>query len=115
MVDDEPAVADTIRMVLAISGHTVEIAEDAETALERLESEKYDLVVTDLSLPEMDGLELARRVKERFPGHPVILVTAYAESLRGDRDRLSKVDFLLGKPFALEQVQSALIKIFGGR
>jgi CheY-like chemotaxis protein len=115
VVDDEPAVADTIRMVLAISGHTVEIAEDAETALERLERERYDLVVTDLSLPRMDGLELARLVKERFPGHPVILVTAYAESLRGDRDRLSKIDFLMGKPFALEQVQSALTKIFGGR
>jgi len=115
VVDDEPAVADTIRMVLAFRGHTVEVADSAESALTRFEPGKYDLVITDLSLPKMDGLALAGAIKERSPTQPVILITAYAESIQSDKERLSKVDFLMGKPFSLQQLQEALIKIFAGR
>jgi len=113
VVDDEPAVADTIRMVLAFHGHSVEVADAAETALTRFEPGKYDLVVTDLSLPRMDGLALAEAIKQRAPTQPIILITAYAESIQSDKERLSKVDFLMGKPFSLEQLQGALKKIFG--
>ncbi len=113
VVDDEPAVADTIRMVLAFHGHNVEIADAAESALAVFEPGKYDLVITDLSLPKMDGFGLARAIKERAPAQPIILVTAYAESIQGDKERLAKVDFLMGKPFSLQQLQDALTKIFG--
>jgi CheY-like chemotaxis protein len=115
VVDDEPAVADTIRMVLTFRGHTVEIADAAETALIKFQPGKYDLVITDLSLPKMDGLALAGAIKERAPTQPVILVTAYAESIQSDKERLANVDFLMGKPFSLQQLQEALIKIFAGR
>ena len=113
VVDDEPAVADTIRMVLAFRGHQVEIADAAETALTKFEPGKYDLVITDLSLPRMDGLALAAAIRERAPAQPIILVTAYAESIQSDKERLAKVDFLMGKPFSLQQLQEALLKIFG--
>jgi CheY-like chemotaxis protein len=113
VVDDEPAVADTIRMVLAFRGHTVEVADAAESALTRFEPGKYDLVITDLSLPKMDGLALAGAIKELAPTQPIILITAYAESIQSDKERLSKVDFLIGKPFSLQQLQEALTKIFG--
>jgi CheY-like chemotaxis protein len=112
VVDDEPAVADTIRMVLTFRGHKVEVAESAEAALKIFAVGKYDLVVTDLSLPKMDGLGLASAIKERAPNQPIILVTAYAESIQGDKDRLAKVDFLMGKPFSLEQLQAGLTKVF---
>ena len=112
VVDDEPAVAETIRMVLAISGHKVEIAGSAEEALTRFEAGKYDLVVTDLSLPKMDGLDFARAIKERAPTQPIILITAYAESMGGESKRLQNVDALMGKPFSLQQLQEALQKIF---
>jgi CheY-like chemotaxis protein len=112
VVDDEPAVADTIRMILTFRGHEVEVADAAESALAVFAPGKYDLVITDLSLPKMDGLTLARTIKERAPTQPVILVTAYAESIQGDTERLQKVDFLIGKPFSLQQLQEALAKIF---
>jgi two-component system response regulator TrcR len=112
VVDDEPAVAETIRMVLAISGHKVEVAGSAEEALGRFAAGKYDLVVTDLSLPKMDGLDFARAVKEQSPGQPIILITAYAESMGAETKRLANVDFLMGKPFSLQQLQEALHKIF---
>src|SRR5581483_1123233 len=105
-VDDEPAVADTIRMVLAFHGHNVEIADAAESALAVFEPGKYDLVITDLSLPKMDGFGLARAIKERAPTQPIILVTAYAESIQGDKERLAKVDFLMGKPFSFNNCRT---------
>ncbi len=112
VVDDEPAVADTIRMVLAFRGHKVEVADSAEAALNVFAAGKYDLVITDLSLPKMDGLNLAGAIKERAPKQPIILVTAYAESIQGDKERLAKIDFLMGKPFSLEQLQEGLVKVF---
>ncbi|MDB6111451.1 MAG: putative Histidine kinase [Pedosphaera sp.] len=112
VVDDEPAVAETIRMVLAISGHQVEVAGSAEEALGRFEVGKYDLVITDLSLPKMDGLDFARAVKTQAAKQPIILITAYAESMGGENKRLAYIDFLMGKPFSLQQLQDALNKVF---
>lgn len=112
VVDDEPQVADTIRMVLAISGHKIEIAQDAKLALAVFEAGKYDLVISDFSLGNMNGLALARAIKERAPQQPIILITAYAESMAMKKDELRDINFLLGKPFALGELQGALEAIF---
>ena len=92
VVDDEPAVAETIRMVLAISGHQIDLAADGEAALEIFEPGKYDLVITDMSLLRMNGLELARNIKTRSAQQPIILITAYAESLMADDSCLADID-----------------------
>lgn len=112
VVDDEPQVADTIRMVLAYGGHTVEIAPDANRALTLFEVGKYDLVITDFALGKMNGLDLARAIKGQSASQPIILITAYAESLSMGENRLANIDFLLGKPFSLAQLQEGLDKIF---
>jgi len=112
VVDDEPQVAQTIRMVLTYGGHTVEIAEDGNGALAKFEPGKFDLIISDFALGKMNGLELARIVKQRTPGQKFMLITAYAESVAMGPERLSNIDFLLGKPFSLEQLQEGLTKIF---
>ena len=112
VVDDEPQVAQTIRMVLTYGGHTVEIAEDGNGALAKFEPGKFDLIISDFALGKMNGLELARIVKQRSPGQKFMLITAYAESVAMGPERLSNIDFLLGKPFSLEQLQEGLTKIF---
>ena len=112
VVDDEPAVANTIRMVLVHGGHKVEIVEDAEAALARFEPGKYDLVISDLSLGKMNGLALADAIRERVPNQPFILITAYADAIQADETKLAKVNALLGKPFSLDQLQGALLKVF---
>jgi CheY-like chemotaxis protein len=113
VVDDGPEVAKAIRMALAVgAGYEVEIAEDGETALARYKTAKYDLVITDLQMPKIDGLELAAAIKKLSPAQPIILITAYAESLKGDHERLAKVDFVLEKPFSLQQLQDALARTF---
>lgn len=112
VVDDEPQVAETLRMVLTYSGHTVEIAEDGNRALSKFEPGKYDLIITDFALGKMNGLELARVIKSQSATQPIMLITAYAESVAMGQERLANIDFLLGKPFSLEQLQEGLNKIF---
>ncbi|MDB6063944.1 MAG: putative Histidine kinase [Pedosphaera sp.] len=112
IVDDEPQVANTIRLLLEMGGHTIEIAEDAERALAIYEPAKFDLVITDLSLPKMNGLDLARALRTLVATQPIILITAYAESIARDKERLANVNFLMGKPFSIEQLQDALTSIF---
>jgi CheY-like chemotaxis protein len=112
IVDDEPQVANTIRLLLEMGGHNIEIAEDAERALAIYEPAKFDLVITDLSLPKMNGLDLARSIRGQAATQPIILITAYAESIARDKERLANVNFLMGKPFSIEQLLAALASIF---
>jgi DNA-binding response OmpR family regulator len=99
LVEDDLLVAHTLRMVLVVDGHQVEIAGDAETALDMFDPARYDLVITDFSLPNKDGLELAVAIKNRGPSRPIILITAYAEAVNG-MGRVTNIDALLGKPIS---------------
>jgi CheY-like chemotaxis protein len=115
VVDDEPMVASTIKLVLEFKGHQVDVAEDAESAVTVFEPGKYGLVITDLKLHAMDGLDLAREIRKRASTQPIILLTAYAESIKGDKARLANVDCVLGKPFSVQQLQDALTNVVGAK
>ncbi|MFF6996171.1 response regulator transcription factor [Streptomyces sp. NPDC008313] len=80
VVDDDPTVAEVVSGYLARAGHTVDRAGDGPEALARAADHWPDLVVLDLMLPGMDGLEVCRRLRERGPV-PVVMLTA-----RGDED-----------------------------
>jgi nitrogen regulation protein NR(I) len=77
VVDDEPSVLTAFREILAAGGHEVVTASRAEAALERLEAEPYELVILDICMPGMDGLDALQRIKQRQPRLPVIVMTGY--------------------------------------
>ncbi|HXG02911.1 MAG TPA: sigma-54 dependent transcriptional regulator [Candidatus Binatia bacterium] len=77
IVDDEPDMVENLTRILRRAGHRCLRATDAERALALLESERPDLLITDLRMPGMDGMELLRRAREADPALPVIVVTAY--------------------------------------
>lgn len=77
VVDDEPDMAATFRELLAGDGDHVEIANTGTDALQRFESEKYDLLVTDFAMPGMNGLELMKEVKKNQPETDFIIITGY--------------------------------------
>jgi two-component system sensor histidine kinase/response regulator len=112
VAEDEPSVANTLRMVLAVDGHSVNIAEDGKQALAMFEGGTYDLVITDFKMANMDGLELAEAIKKRSPSTPIILVTAYAEAIQGTGGNVTNVDIVLSKPWSVTQLQDALQKVF---
>lgn len=112
VAEDEPLVAQTVRMTLTVDGHSVELAQDGEQALALFRTGHHELVITDFKMTKMDGLELAALVKALSPATPVILITAYLESLKSTMGKVSNVDVLLGKPFSVMELHAALLKIF---
>ena len=109
VVDDEPMVREALKMVLTFEGHTVELASDGPEALQKLAEQKFDIVFTDLKMPQMLGHELARRIKEKYPFQVVVMVTAYTGFLSPPQEKKTNpVDFILTKPFDLETLVSAV-------
>jgi two-component system OmpR family response regulator len=110
VVDDEPFVCDAVKMMLQFDGHKVDTAGSGKEALEIFGKGKYDLVITDYAMPVMKGDELARKIKERTPGQPVVMITAYAEMLQSSNEPLTGVDYVISKPFLLENLRDAISK-----
>jgi len=113
VVDDEPLVCDAVKMMLNFDGHIVETAHNGKAALEIFEKGKFDLVITDFSMQPMRGDALALAIKERAPTQPVVMITAYAEMLQASATPLKGVDYLISKPFLLENLRDAITKTTG--
>src|SRR5262247_2353476 len=111
VVDDEPFVCDAVKMMLNFDGHVVETASNGKDALAMFDKGKYDLVITDFAMPTMKGDELAAAIKERSPKQPVVMITAYAEMLQSSGNPLKGVDFVISKPFLLENLREAIAKV----
>ena len=77
LVDDEPLVLNSLRDFLAFCGSVVSVARNAEEALNLLRKESVDIVITDIRMPGMDGLQLLKQIKEDSPELPVVLITSY--------------------------------------
>jgi CheY-like chemotaxis protein len=111
VVDDEPLVCDAVKMMLDFDGHVVETVGSAKDALETLQEKKFDLVITDFEMPHMKGDELAAAIKARDPKQPVVMITAYAEMLQAAGNPLTGVDFVISKPFLLENLREAIARV----
>ena len=115
VVDDEPFVCDAVKMMLVFDGHVVETATSGQDALAKFTCGKFDLVITDFSMPSMKGDELAAAIKKIDPHQPVVMITAYAEMLQSSGNPLTGVDFIISKPFLLENLREAVAKVTPGK
>ena len=109
-VDDEPALAEMGLQMLSCIGYTPEIRTSPLEALEafRAHPRRYCAVVTDLSMPQMNGIQLARRLREIRPDIPVALCTGFSEPSAEDRARAAGVAAFLYKPLTLADLANAL-------
>lgn len=104
LVDDEEGIRDSLSAYLRAHGCCVDTAEDALVARSRLGMQRYDLVLTDISMPEVSGLDLLREIKEADPGVEVIMITAYLDiSLAIQAMRHGAYDFFT-KPFNYDKI-----------
>jgi FixJ family two-component response regulator len=78
-VDDEPAVCRSLSQTLQRSGYTVSCFADADHCLQRLQMQSCDLLITDVRMPGMDGIELVRRAKCIVPWLPILVITGYGD------------------------------------
>jgi DNA-binding NtrC family response regulator len=111
LVDDERALRAALGQVLSDEGHTVDFASDAEMAIERLATRSFDLVVSDVRLPTVDGLTLLHRIRRDFPLTEVLLMTAYGsigDAATAVKD--SAVDYLR-KPIDIEHFVAVVARI----
>jgi two-component system response regulator MprA len=108
VVDDDPGVRDSLRRSLTFEGYTVTTAGDGEQALASVTTNRPDIVVLDLQMPVLGGLETCRRLREHGDDIPVLMLTAR----QGTRDRVTGLDAgaddYLPKPFALEELLARL-------
>ncbi|MCS4490018.1 response regulator transcription factor [Corynebacterium sp. ES2794-CONJ1] len=104
VVDDEQAVRESLRRSLSFNGYTVTTAKDGETAISMIDSEDPDLVILDVMMPNMDGLEVCRFLRGSGDDRPILVLTARD----GVSDRVAGLDAgaddYLPKPFALEEL-----------
>jgi DNA-binding response OmpR family regulator len=100
VVDDDPTVGDVVRRYLERAGYAVTLAQDGNAALLEYARLAPDLVILDLVMPGLDGFEVARRIRRRSPGVPVIMLTAMGE----EQDRIAGLqlgaDDYVTKPFS---------------
>ncbi|HEV2912090.1 MAG TPA: PAS domain S-box protein [Pyrinomonadaceae bacterium] len=111
VIDDEDFVRDTLAEMLSILNHRVVTANGGPQALEALAAEHFDLVFTDLSMPEMDGWEVAREIRRRWPSTSIILVTGYGKATVPAPGEKDLIDSLIGKPFDFTQVTETIAAV----
>lgn len=102
VIDDHPHMRDVLANFLLAAGYQFALCCDATSALERLAREPFDLVVTDLRLPDLPGLLLVRRSKELQCSTPVALITGVGDLVPSELVRYG-VDYVLAKPFTRQE------------
>ena len=103
IVDDEPQITRVLRTTLSAQGYDLRVANDGETALEIRKDWMPDLMITDLSMPHMDGLELCRRVREHS-AMPIIVLSVRGEERTKVRALDSGADDYVTKPFGMNEL-----------
>jgi len=113
VVDDDEGIRYILSTALSGMGYDVVTASSGIEALNLSLKSSFALVLTDLEMPGMDGWNLASRIKNRFPGIPVILMTGYAKKDVMERMKGSSVDYVIFKPFRLEDILKTAQKMLG--
>lgn len=113
LVEDEDTLLTSLQRVLQKEGYEVEIADSAEKALSLLDRGSFDLILCDIILPGISGIELLQQYKSRNPGQKIIIMTAYASmetALQALKSGAS--DFIL-KPLMHDELKGVVRKVLG--
>jgi signal transduction histidine kinase/CheY-like chemotaxis protein len=104
VVDDEECVRDLLRDILEKEGCETVVAEGGRHALYLFENEKFDAVFTDIGMPDMNGWELSRALRERDSKIPVAIITGWGEVVGSHEQQAAQVDWVLTKPFDIPEI-----------
>jgi len=119
VIDDDQSVSVAIQLMLARQGCDTVLAPDADVGVQTFESSKFDLAMVDIFIPEMDGLKIIKRFRERMPAVPIIAMTGFRfrNSMAPTLDFLGMAaqlgaTYCLRKPFTLQQLIAAINSCF---
>jgi CheY-like chemotaxis protein len=108
LADDQQQVRELTKMLLGMDDHIVTEAANGREALTLFAQERFDLVITDYTMPLMKGDELARNIKRLAPSEPVLMITG---SIREAEGIHGAVDAVLEKPFSFEDLRQAVARL----
>lgn len=107
IVDDEKIVLEVLQRILTRLGYNAVVTDSGENALKRFVKESFDLVLMDVLMPERDGFEIAREMRQMKPDQKIVLVTGIgtdAATAQADSERVG-IDNVLSKPFSYEKIK----------
>jgi len=110
ITEDEDSLRSFVARALRLDGHETEEAADGAEGLEKLRDGVYDLLLSDIRMPVMDGIELAHQAASTCPGMKILLMTGYAEQRERADDLMEKIVDVVAKPFALPDIRKAVAR-----
>jgi DNA-binding response OmpR family regulator len=108
VAEDESSVREFVARALRLHGHEVTAVEDGGMALEALEVDPYDILLTDIVMPGLDGIALALKVGKEFPQMPVLLMSGYAAERQRAHNLSELICRVVTKPFTLKEICAAV-------
>jgi len=115
-IDDEARVRQLLNVCLAQFGHQVSMASTGKEGLRLFRAAKqkqqpYEVVITDLGMPDIDGHQVAKAIKAESPNLPVIMMTGWGTTMREDEKPASEVDALIDKPPHIQRLNHLLLQL----
>jgi signal transduction histidine kinase/ActR/RegA family two-component response regulator len=111
VIDDEVAIRNFLEMGLSQLGHRPRITADGRQGLKAFAEERFDVVLTDLDMPEVSGEEVARTIAQKAPGTPVVLLTGWADRLQQEIGSIEGVAHILSKPVTIANLSATLTAV----
>ena len=108
LVDDDATILDVIGEALRDSGHDVHVCDAGAAAIVAMEDKQFDVLITDLGMPGVNGWDVARRARQLNPPLPVIVISGWGAQITQDQMEMAGVNLILPKPFRLEQIRQAI-------
>lgn len=115
-IDDEAGIRELLMVCLMEFGHRVNVAGGGREGIETfraaaLRNQPYDVVITDMGMPDINGRDVARTIKGESPGTPIIMLTGWGKSIREDGDNISAVDVVVDKPPHIHELNELLLRV----
>jgi two-component system, cell cycle response regulator CpdR len=108
IAEDNPAVREFIVRSLATAGHKTAAVADGQQALDTLAHEKFDVLITDIVMPNVDGIALALKAVRLFPDLRIVMISGYAQERMRAHNLDALVHRIIAKPFSLEEICAAV-------
>ncbi|MBN1316536.1 MAG: response regulator [Anaerolineales bacterium] len=108
IVDDNPSLATTTALILNLKGYDVATASDGLEAIQKVETHPYDIILMDIKMPHLNGVEACQRILYLRPGVVVVMITAYAVEELVQQAKASGAQYVLFKPLDIDKLISII-------
>jgi DNA-binding NtrC family response regulator len=110
VVDDEKTVCNSCKKILTREGYNVDVAMSGEEALSKVKGNDFDVLITDWKMPQLDGIEVAKRIKKENPNIAVVMITGYPSVETSIQALRSGISDYVPKPFTPTELSDAMIR-----